>query len=306
MNRKTLFLLTPIWLLICGSLGLAACQNDTANQTPTASNPGITTPEVIATFTDDPFITPTTDPGIPLAASINGQGLTLEEYQAELLRAQAVSGTGLATYDEEDVLQNLIDEVLLAQGAAQAGFTPDEDLVQTRIAQLGLGEQALQDWLLANSYSPESFQQALSRSIAATWMRDQIIATVPSTTEQVHARQILLYNSDEAENVYTQLQAGSNFAALAADYDPLALGDLGWFPRGYLTVPDLDEPVFALQPGEYTPVIETALGFHIVQVIERDSQHPLSPGAFQATQVQAVQNWLVDRHNQSDIQILLP
>ena len=306
MNRKTTLLIS-ILLLLFGIGGLAACQNGTVTPTFTVSSSGASsTPEPIATATSEASIFPTADPNIPLAASVNGQGITMEEYQAEVLRAQTASGIGLATYEPEDVLQNLIDEVLLDQGAAQAGFIPDDGLIQTRIAQLELDEQSLQDWITENGYSSEGFKQALARSIAAAWMRDQIIGSVPSTTEQVHARQILLYNSDEAENVYTQLQAGSDFAALAADYDPLALGDLGWFPRGYLTVPELDEPLFSLQPGEYTPVIETTLGFHIVQVIERDPEHPLSPGALQALQVQAIQHWLDDRRSQSDIQILLP
>jgi len=306
MNRKTTLLIS-ILVLLFGIWGLAACQNGAVTPTHTVPPSGTSSsPEPIATATSEVSIFPTTDPNIPLAASVNGHGITMEEYQAEVLRAQTTSGTGLTTYDPEDVLQNLIDEVLLDQGAAQAGFIPDDELIQTRIAQLELDEQALQDWIIENGYSSEGFKQALARSIAAAWMRDQIIASVPSTTEQVHARQILLYNSDEAENVYTQLQSGSDFATLAADYDPLSLGDLGWFPRGYLTVPELDDPVFSLQPGEYTPVIETTLGFHIVQVIERDTQHPLSPGALQALQVQVIQQWLDDRRSQSDIQILLP
>jgi parvulin-like peptidyl-prolyl isomerase len=115
----------------------------------------------------------------------------------------------------------------------------------------------------------------------------------------------LLYNSDEATNVYAQLQSGADFATLAAQYDPLAAGSLGWFPRGYLTVPELDDPIFSLQPGEYSNVIETALGFHIIQVIDRDAAYPLSPLAQQRLRIQAVQNWLEMRRNQSDIQILI-
>jgi parvulin-like peptidyl-prolyl isomerase len=264
------------------------------------------TPPSEAVPTPTPFAPPSLAPDVPLAASVNGQGITLEEYQAEVRRAQAASGTGLATYSETDVLQNLIDETLLAQGAAEAGFVPDDALIQTRIAQLGLDETSLDRWLNENGYTREGFEQAMARAIAAAWMRDQIIAAVSSTAEQVHARQILLYNADEAESVYAQLQSGSDFATLAAQYDPKTLGDLGWFPRNYLTVSELDEPIFALQPGEYTPVIQTTLGFHIVQVIERDPQRPLSPGALQTVQVQAIQNWLDERRAQSDIQVFVP
>jgi len=307
MIQKTPKQMTLFVLLAFFTVWFSACNNssDSVTHTPLNAEPTATIFAETAS-TSTPFLPATADPGVPLAASINGQGLPLDEYQAELSRAQATAGTGLATYSDDDVLQNLIDEYLLAQGAAEAGFAPDETLVQARISQLALDKETLQDWLAKNGYSQESFEHSLARSIAAAWMRDQIIAGVPSTAEQVHARQILLYNSDQAESVYAQLQAGSDFVTLATEYDPLALGELGWFPRGYLTIPELDDPVFSLQPGEYSQIIETSLGFHIVQVIERDPQHPLSPGAFKALKDQAIHNWLVERYDQSNIQILLP
>jgi peptidyl-prolyl cis-trans isomerase C len=295
-----------IFLLVFSFLFLAACNdNEPINSPPLTSPQGSSTPETELTATPESFIHPTTEPDIPLAATVNGQAITLAEYQAELERARAASDTGLVTYTEEDVLQNLIDEVLLAQGASEAGFIPDQTLIQTRLDQLDLDEQTLQDWLTANGYTQENFERAFARSIAAAWMRDQITSGVSSTAEQVHARQILLYNSVEAENALAQLQAGTDFATLAAQYDPRTLGDLGWFPRGYLTVPELDDPIFSLQPGEHTQIIETMLGFHIVQMIEREPQRPLSPGAFQTLQVQAVENWLLERLSQSEIRILV-
>lgn len=306
MTKKASYFTKLIILPAFSLLFLVACNGSEPINTPTVTRPQEnSTIELVATATDEPFALPTTEPGIPLAANVNGQGISLAEYQAELERAQAASETGLVTYTEEDVLQNLIDEVLLAQAAAETGFIPDEALIQSHINQLNMDEQAIQDWLKNNGYTQENFERTFARSIAAAWMRDQIISGVSSTAEQVHARQILLYNADDAENAYAQLQAGTDFATLATQYDPVASGELGWFPRGYLTVPELDEPIFSLQPGEHTQIIETILGFHIVQVIERDSKHPLSPGAIQTLHVQAVENWLVERRSQSEIQILL-
>jgi peptidyl-prolyl cis-trans isomerase C len=298
------FIAFVIWMIL-GILFLPACGNDSISEivTPTVVATGLTP---LPSETNTPIAPSTTDPDISFVATVNGQGITEEAFQTQLFQVQAISGTGLATYSEEDVLKNLIDEVLLAQGAAESGFVPDEAEIQMRITQLGVEAQALEDWRSKNGYTPESFEQALGRAIAAAWMRDQIIETVPSTAEQVHARQILLYNSDQAENIYNQLQTGSDFATLAAQNDPLTLGDLGWFPRGYLTVPELDDEIFSREPGEYTPVIQTALGFHIVQIVERDPQHPLSPGAFQFIKVQAIENWLTERRSQSEINIFLP
>jgi peptidyl-prolyl cis-trans isomerase C len=243
---------------------------------------------------------------------VNGEPITLAEFQAELARFQASSaatGTNLASNPSTTVLNDLIGQTLLAQAAVENGFIVDETMLQSRIdtleAQLG-GTQALADWISAHGYTADDFKQALRRSIAAAWMRDQIAAAAPTTAEQVHVLQILLYNSTQADQVYALLQSGQDFLELAASYDPTTGGDLGWFPQGYLSEPALEEAAFALQPGQYSPVIETDLGFHILYVIERDAQHPLDPDARRALQLQALQDWLTERRNQSNIQILLP
>ena len=288
-------------------LFLSACKGaEIISTTPDLSTEVISTPKVDDTATLTPFSPATIEPGVPLAASINGQGITLEDYQAEWELARVASETGLVTYTEEDVLQNLIDEVLLQQGAAQSGYTPDETSIQTRLDQLGVNDQVLQDWLTQNGYTQEIFERKFIRAIAAAWMRDQIMVGVPKTAEQVKARQILLYNATEAETAYAQLQSGTDFATLATQYDPESSGDLGWFPRGYLTIPELDDPLFSLQLGAYSEIVESELGYHIVQVIDRESQRTLSPGALRTIQIQAVQDWLIERRSQSDIQIFSP
>jgi parvulin-like peptidyl-prolyl isomerase len=137
-------------------------------------------------------------------------------------------------------------------------------------------------------------------------MRDTIIAQVPETAEQVNARQILLYNSTEAEAAYARLEAGEAFETLAAEYDPLTKGSLGWFPRGYLNVAELDEVVFSLEPGDYSPVIQTPLGYHIVQLLERNPERPLTADARRVLQTQALSQWLQSRRGRSEIIILVP
>jgi parvulin-like peptidyl-prolyl isomerase len=246
---------------------------------------------------------------VPLAATVNGEEITLAEFQDELKRYQAEVGTELATEAEQRVLNELIDQLLLAQGAAEAGYLADEKALQERInglaTQLG-GEQALKDWMASNGYDETGFRQSLARSLAAAWMRDQITAGVPEVAEQVHTRQILLYNSEEADRVLAQLSSGTDFADLAAEYDPSAGGDLGWFPRGYLLDPKLDEAAFSLQPGEFSQVIQTAAGYHIMQVVEREPDHPLEYGARQALQRRTLSEWLAERRSQSQIQVFVP
>lgn len=270
-----------------------------------------------ASPTDDPGVLPETEAPtattggptatqFPLAARVNGEAISQALYEAELVRFQDHAGTGLATYTEEMVLEDLINQVLLAQAAREAGFLVDDALVETRIQALGLSELELQEWLAANAYTSEDFRQAMAWSIAAAWMRDQVSAQVPATADQVHARQILLYNSTEAEAAYARLQAGVDFETLAAEYDPVTKGSLGWFPRGYLNVTELDEVVFNLEVSAYSPVIQTPLGYHIVQLLERDPQRPLTADARRTLQAQSVNEWLQTQRAQSEIIILVP
>jgi peptidyl-prolyl cis-trans isomerase C len=166
--------------------------------------------------------------------------------------------------------------------------------------------QALADWKAKYGYDDATFRKALSRSVAAAWMRDQIAATVPKTAEQVHIRQILLYNSAQADEIYQQLQAGNSFENLALKYDPITGGDLGWFPKGYLPDKEIEDAAFSLQPEQYSAIIKTSAGYHILQLLERDPARPLSPDALLALQTSTVASWIEQQRANSQVEILLP
>jgi peptidyl-prolyl cis-trans isomerase C len=290
---------------------VSACNKSSPVSTNTAA---VIKSSETALFSPEPSITPIppTQTPVPLAAVINEEGISLAEFQAEIARLQAssaITGTILASDTNTIVLNELIDQTLLAQAATENGYSVDDTLLQSRISaledQLG-GSQALADWQAAHGYSSEDFVQALKRSIGAAWMRDQIIAAVPETADEVHVMQILVPTSAEADQVYASLQSGKDFIEVAATYDPLTKGDLGWFPRGYLSDATIEEAAFALEPGQYSVVIQTDIGFHILYLVERDPEHTLQPDARRTLQVKALQEWINERRNQSEIQILLP
>lgn len=292
-------------------IALNACSSapsETAALTPSPFET-VVTPSAFPVETveeDTPIPEEPTATSEPLAAIVNGEGILLEDYQVELTLYQEAVGTGLATSDMEIVINDLIDQVLLAQAAVAAGFVVDDTVIQSRIEGLGLSDQALSEWIEKNGYSEDGFIRAMKRSIASAWMRDRLIEEVPQTADQVHARQILLYNLEEAEAVYAQLQAGAVFETLAEEYDPVTKGELGWFPRGYLTVSTLDDVLFSLEPGEYSSIMETSLGFHIVQVLERDADHLLSASAQKVLQLQSLAEWLDVLRTQSEIILFVP
>lgn len=299
----------PIALLIVLALLAAACQ---ASQPQTPTLPAATpqpsaTPGPSPTHTLTPTATATPE---PLAAQVNGQGITLAEYREELASYRiSRGGVELTTEEQTYVLEDLVAQELLAQAARTAGFSLNGEALEARLGSLAEsagGEAAFAAWLSANGYSQPVFRLLLKRSAEAAWMRDKIAAEVPLQAEQLRARQVLLYNSTEAQQIAARLQGGTDFATIAAEYDPFSLGDLGWFPRGYLLEPAVEEAAFALQPGEVSGMIETRLGYHFIQVTEREPAHPLAPDALRVLQELAVQTWVAGQRTSAAVQVLLP
>jgi peptidyl-prolyl cis-trans isomerase C len=279
-------------------LGVTACASFGTSDTPA--------PELPTSTPEPPTATPP-----PSVAVVNGEYITIAEFQAELVRYKAAQSALGRTVSEEDanriVLEDLIAQVLLSQAARGANINLTEADVQSRIdalaAEIG-GTEALSAWQSAHRYDDASFRTVLKRSIEAAWMRDKIIADVPAVMEQIHVRQILTYNEADARTALERLNGGEDFDELAPRYDPVARGELGWVPRGYLLDPRADEAVFALQAGEYTDVIATEAGFHIFKAVER-GERPLSPDALLAMQELALKNWVAEQRAKSDI-VLTP
>ncbi len=243
---------------------------------------------------------PPTATSEPMAATVNGEGITVREFTAQVTAYKNAQTSLGKTVGEEDaskaVLEDLIAQVLLAQAARAAGFQLTDAELQAKLDSLqeqASGAEKLTKWEQDNGYAtPDEFRVALRRSLESAWMRDKIVSAVPKTADQVHVQQILLYNETDANAVLEQLKIGADFNALAAQYDPNTRGDLGWFPKGYLLEPKIEEAAFALQVGQYSDVIQTGAGYSIIKVLERDPNHPLSPDAYLALQQLALQDWI--------------
>jgi len=243
---------------------------------------------------------------IPTAAVVNGDIITVAAYQEELARYKAAVNRDLSEEDQSIVINNLINLTLLAQAATSEGFQISETDLDERIARLDTEDQPLTDWLAVYGFTVEAFRIHLKRSLEAAWMRDQIIADAPLEMEQIHAQQMLFYNLAAAEEILEDLNSGKDFSQLAKTHDPQTLGDLGWFPPGFLTIPELDPILFGLEAGETSDIIETEIGYHIIMILEKEGNRPLDPAIRQILQEQELDNWLVRRWKLSTIQITLP
>ena len=283
-------------LVILISLLLASgCGNNSGAPVPTET-------PILPTRT--PF--PPSPTPIPTAAVVNGDLITLAEFQEELARYKAAVNRDLTPEDQDIVIIDLINLTLLAQAAKTEGYQVADDALEERISALDTDDQPLDDWLAVHGFTPDSFRAYLKRSLEAAWMRDKIIADVPYEMVQIHAQQMLFYTLEGAESALEDIEGGKDFAQLASTYDPQTKGDLGWFPPNFLTLPELDPVLFNLEIEETSDIIETEIGYHIIKVLEKEENRPLDPAIRQILQEKAIDSWLERRWKLSTIEITLP
>lgn len=316
----TLFL----WMLL---LALVACGGDseptpvpegaTANPTPDTAVETDTQPAAEAvTEAAPPTVAPTPTP--ELAALVNGQYITLADYEQELARyeqAQGVLGTTPPDNYRQIVLQALIEQAVIEQAASELGINITAEMVEARLAELETeagGADNLQSWLEANQLTREEFGVALGKEMVTEQVVNQITSDVPTAVEQVRARYIQVSDPALAQTLVQELNAGADFATLAQLHSEDQItgqngGDLGFFARGSLLVPELEAAAFALEINQTSDVLEiTGLDgqtkYYLLQVIERDPARPLSAEERSRLLQERFETWLAERLLNADIQ----
>lgn len=263
-------------------------------------------------------VEPPSDGSLPEnAAIVNGVPIAYETYQRELARFEAGQrALGFELNDESgyrrQVLDLLIEQELTRQKAAVQGIVVSDEAVQAEIQSMisDKGEDYFNSWLAGNFYSRQEFIEVIRLELVTSQLLDPVLAAVPTSAPHVHARHILVDSEALAQDILGRIQAGEDFATLAAEYSVDVTskdngGDLGWFPPGGLLVPEVEETAFALQPGQISGVISSAWGYHIVQTIEYSEARDIHPETRQRLKQRAIDEWRVQLRAGADIQILV-
>ena len=176
---------------------------------------------------------------------IRGRFSSDAEFRAELSRA------GLGT--PEEFRRFRTDEVKRAETITRTIRKLRED---GKIVQANVTDADVQDAFNRN-------KATLPRREPAVAWRQIILTPHPSVAAKARAKA-------KADSILVELKTGAEFEKLAKR-ESMDIGtrdnggDLGWNRRGKM-VPEFDRWMFAIPPGQLSPVIETAFGYHIIRV----------------------------------------
>jgi parvulin-like peptidyl-prolyl isomerase len=297
-------------------LAAAGCNNQPAVPTPV--------PHVDPTATQAQAPTATQAQEEPIAARVNGQPIYLRDYQKQVTEWEAAFITQNANLNDQEkqemliqgrrqVLDVMIEQVLIEQAAGRDGVNISDAEVESVIArdiQENGGKTQFEGWLQANNWTYEEYVSRQRSMMVSSQMFEQVTQSVPTKAEQVHARHILVATEEEARSLLTQLQSGADFTTIARQYslDPSTKesgGDLGFFPRGTLVVPEVEDVAFSLSVGQISDVVRSAMGFHIVQVVERVQDMPLTEESWQALREATFRRWVSELWATANVEILI-
>jgi len=176
--------------------------------------------------------------------SVRAQFKSDEEYRTELRNA----GLGTA----EEYRKSLIEQYRRTQ-MQQKAFAE----LRKRAKPVNVTEEEI-------TAAFEKSRAALQKRPATVTFRQIVVAPKASPEAKAKAKA-------RADSLLAEIKKGGDFEQIAKreSMDPGTKqlgGDLGWNRRGSGLVPEFEGMMFALRPGDVSPVIETAFGYHIIRV----------------------------------------
>ena len=288
---------------------LAACSPDATDAS--ASAPPATTVAQAYMPTAVPVTAlPVDAQGVQVIARVNGQDITLDAFQTTLEQREVQIGqvADVAAF-QDMVLTSMIEQTLIAQGAARLGITVTDADVDAEVAAnraLAGSDQAWADWLTTNGFEESAFRSSIYDALLASRVRDAVTASLQGEVPMVHARHLVVATEADAQALLGRLNAGEDFGALAQDYSidessGRQGGDLGWFIEGELLYPEVARTAFALEPGMVAGPIRSDLGYHLIQTLEKGTR--TLEGAALATLVQSqFERWLTEQFASAQIE----
>lgn len=147
-------------------------------------------------------------------------------------------------------------------------------------------------------FNPAQFREIFRARLLYDKVLAEVTKDIGSTEEVIWARHILVASKDEANAVESELKAGKDWTALAAQFSTDTSnkdkgGDLGWFNKSAM-VTEFTNAAFALtEIGQISDPVQTSFGWHIIQLLGRETR-PASQTSLDQMKQDKFTQWLSD------------
>src|SRR3989338_6280444 len=234
----------------------------------------------------------------PVLATVNGDSITLQEFQKALGMEEWKFGSEIGLTGERlkqlktKVVESLLKDRILLEEARTKGVKVTEFEVKESLDHFKKAYPKEEDFnklLEAKGLTLKDFEEHRKRELTIKKLMDIVGKEQDSISDeeiksyydthsqefqhpqQVHARQIVTDSKEKADSIHNMLVGGASFEEVARKYslspDRKQCGDLGWFGKGIMPQ-EFEQICFHLKINELSPVVKTPYGFHIFQVLE--------------------------------------
>jgi peptidyl-prolyl cis-trans isomerase D len=150
------------------------------------------------------------------------------------------------------------------------GFKTTYDGFLTEIKPYGLNESVVRDYI--------------RRSILRRKLADDLAKDLVRSQDYVWARHILVATEEEAKAALDRVNAGEDWKKVAAEVSTDTSnkdmgGDLSWFTKGQM-VAEFETTAFAMNIGDISQPVKTQFGFHIIQLLGKETR-PMSTSQYE-------------------------
>lgn len=236
-----------------------------------------------------------------IVAVVNDDLITL----SDLNRYISSIPPGTAEIDRDRVLNDLVEQMILEQEAAKLGITVSDPEIDMSIENIrtkaGMSHEQMEEMLKKENLTKEQFRKQWRLQIISGKLVNSIVkGRVAVTDDEIESLYKEYYgnieNSDEvqiahilisvneqqperalekASRIAELAKSGNDFSKLVAEYSDDTFskekeGVLGYFKKGEL-VSELEAVVAITEVGEVSGPVQTASGFHIIKVLNRNT-----------------------------------
>lgn len=230
-----------------------------------------------------------------------------QDFATEGLRVDFTteSGRKRLRIKEREIMDKMVEdkaiEILAKEKGVSISKKDVEQAVSQKLNEFGTADDVKADLARSYGWSMDDFKE---RVVLPSMYADALAQKV--ATEELDNSQA----KEKIKQAQSQLETGKDFAEVVRNYSEGsskgADGELGWVKKAQIA-PELGEALFGAEPIAKNAIIESSIGFHIVDV--KNSKKEEGQDVLQIRQVfvakKTFADWLIEKKKQMKIFIPL-